>query len=219
MLDRPLRNNIGHDFPKFDCSCVPFGVLGLNIRARLLHERPNLRYSMQCGKYLRYNDERCLKSYRVLRDSCWRNKIKFWTFFPLYTNSEYCSFSGCYAVAKVFRIAQQQLNEQYFLLVYCEKNVRRLILSNFCIVYIVEISIFQVVAREKHWLLGTHITVLIQRIAQDKASLDPYSYKYQNMLRPLKLTLPYNRFSTNATVLLVSNCIPGLHQRPSNKGI
>ena len=66
--------------------------------------------------------------------------------------------------------------------------------------YIVEISIFQAVAKEKHWLLGTLITILIQGIAHDKASLDLYLYKYQNMLRPLKLTLRYTRFSTNATV-------------------
>ena len=29
-------------------------------------------------------------------------KIKFWTFFPQYTNKKYCSFSGCYAVAVAF---------------------------------------------------------------------------------------------------------------------
>ena len=42
-------------------------------------------------------------------------------------------------------------------------------------------SIFQAVAKEKHSLLGTLITILIQGIAQDEASLDPYSYKYLNM--------------------------------------
>ena len=51
-------------------------------------------------------------------------------------------------------------------------------------------------------MLGTLITILIQGIAHEKASLDPYSYKYQDMLRPLKLTLRYTRFSTNATVAL-----------------
>ena len=62
-----------------------------------------------------------------------------------------------------------------------------MILSNFCIVSIVEISIFQAVAKEKHWLLGTLITILIQGIAHDKASLDPYLYAYQDKLKPLKL--------------------------------
>ena len=75
-----------------------------------------------------------------------------------------------------------------------------MILSNFRIVYIVEISIFQAVAKEKHWLLRTLITILIQGIAHEEASLDPYLYAYQDMLRPLKLTLRYTRFSTNATV-------------------
>ena len=82
-------------------------------------------------------------------------------------------------------------------------------LSNFCIVYNIKISIFQEVAKEKHWLLGTFISILIQGIAHDKASLDPYSYKYQNMLRPLKLTLRYTRFSTDATVSL-ANYIQGI---------
>ena len=81
-------------------------------------------------------------------------------------------------------------------MVYCGKNVQNLILSNFCIVYIAEISIFQAIAKEKHWLLGTLIIILIQGVGHDKVSLDPNLYKYQDMLRPLKLT----RFSTNATV-------------------
>ena len=85
-------------------------------------------------------------------------------------------------------------------MVYCENNVQNLCLSNFCIVYIVEISIFQAVAKEKHWLLGTLITILFQGIAHDEASLDPHLYAYQDMLGPLKLTLHYTRFSTNATV-------------------
>ena len=85
-------------------------------------------------------------------------------------------------------------------MVYCGKNVQNLILSNFCIVHNVRISIFQAVAKEKHWLLGTLITILIQGIAHDEASLDPHLYAYQDMLRPLKLTLHYTRFSTNATV-------------------
>ena len=67
-------------------------------------------------------------------------------------------------------------------------------------VYNVKISIFQAVTKEKHWLLGTLITILIQGIAHDKASLDPYLYEYQDMLRHLKLILHYTRFSTNATV-------------------
>jgi len=46
----------------------------------------------------------------------------------------------------------------------------------------------------------TFKTILIQRIAYDKASLDPYLYKYRDMLRPIKLTLQYIRFSTNATL-------------------
>ena len=70
----------------------------------------------------------------------------------------------------------------------------------FSIVYIVEISISQAVAMEKHWLLGTLITILIQGIAHDEASLDPYLYKYQDMFRPLKLILRYTRFSTDAPV-------------------
>ena len=78
-----------------------------------------------------------------------------------------------------------------------------MILNNFCIVYIVEISIFQAVAKEKYWLLGTLITILIQGIAHDKVSLDLYLYEYQDMLRPLKLTLRYTRFFTNATVVKV----------------
>ena len=49
-------------------------------------------------------------------------------------------------------------------------------------------------------MLGTLITILIQGIAHDEASLDPYSYEYQDMLRHLKLILRYTRFSTNATV-------------------
>ncbi len=57
-------------------------------------------------------------------------------------------------------------------------------LSHFCIVCILEISIFQAVAKEKHWLLGTFITLLIQRIAHDLVSLDQYLYEYQDMLRP-----------------------------------
>ena len=68
------------------------------------------------------------------------------------------------------------------------------------IVSIVEISIFQAIAMEKHWLLGSLITILIQGIAQDEANLDPYSYKYLNMFKPQKLTLRYTRFSTDATV-------------------
>ena len=44
---------------------------------------------------------------------------------------------------------------------------------------------------EKYWLLGTLITILIQGIAHDEASLDPHLYAYQDMLRPLKLTLHY----------------------------
>ena len=75
-----------------------------------------------------------------------------------------------------------------------------MISSNFFIVHIVEISIFRAIAKEKHWLLGTLITILIQGIAHDEASLDPHLYAYQDMLRPLKLTLHYTRFSTNATV-------------------
>ncbi len=67
-------------------------------------------------------------------------------------------------------------------------------------VYIVEISIFQAVAKEKHWLLGTLTTILIQGITHNKANLDPYLYVYQDMLRPLKLTDRYTRFSINATV-------------------
>ena len=86
-------------------------------------------------------------------------------------------------------------------MVYCGKNVQNLVLCNFCIVYIIEISIFQAVAKEKHWLLGTLISILIQGIAHDEASLDPYLYEYQDMLTPLKLILRYTRFSTNATVL------------------
>ena len=85
-------------------------------------------------------------------------------------------------------------------MVYCGKNVQNLILSNFRIVYNVKISIFQAVAKEKHWLLGTLKTILIQGIAHDEASLDPYLYEYQDMLRHLKLILRYTRFSTNATV-------------------
>ena len=42
----------------------------------------------------------------------------------------------------------------------------------------------------------TLIIILIQGVGHDKVSLDPNLYKYQDMLRPLKLT----RFSTNATV-------------------
>ena len=64
----------------------------------------------------------------------------------------------------------------------------------------VKISIFLSVAKEKHWLLETLITILIQGIAHDEASLDPYLYKYQDRLKLLKLTLHYTRFSTNATV-------------------
>jgi len=88
-------------------------------------------------------------------------------------------------------------------LVYCGKNVQNLILSNFCIVCYVKISIFQAIAKEKHWLLGTLITILIQGIAHDEASLDPCLYKHQNILRHLKLILHYTRFSTNATVRYV----------------
>ena len=69
-----------------------------------------------------------------------------------------------------------------------EKNLQNLNLSN----YIVKI----LVLKEKHWLLGTLIIILIQGVGHDKVSLDPNLYKYQDMLRPLKLT----RFSTNATV-------------------
>ena len=69
-----------------------------------------------------------------------------------------------------------------------EKNLQNLNLSN----YIVKI----LVLKEKHWLLGTLIIILIQGVGHDKVSLDPNFYKYQDMLRPLKLT----RFSTNATV-------------------
>ena len=83
---------------------------------------------------------------------------------------------------------------------YSMEKVQNSILSNFCIVYIVEISIFQAIAKEKHWLLGTLITILIQGIAHDEASLYPYLQKYLKMLRPLKLTLYYIRFLTNATV-------------------
>ena len=85
-------------------------------------------------------------------------------------------------------------------MVYCGKNVQNLILSNFRIVYNVKISIFQAVAKEKHWLLGTLKTILIQGMAHDEASLDPYLYEYQDMLRHLKVILRYTRFSTNATV-------------------
>ena len=67
-------------------------------------------------------------------------------------------------------------------------------------IHIVEISIFQAIAKEKPWLPGTLITILIQGIAHNKVSLDPYSYKYQNMLGPPKLNLRYTRFFTNATV-------------------
>ena len=73
-----------------------------------------------------------------------------------------------------------------------EKNLQNLNLSN----YIVKI----LVLKEKHWLLGTLIIILIQGIAYDEASLDPYLYEYQDMLRHLKLILRYTRFSTNATV-------------------
>ena len=69
-----------------------------------------------------------------------------------------------------------------------EKNLQNLNLSN----YIIKI----LVLKEKHWLLGTLIIILIQGVGHDKVSLDPNLYKYQDMLRPLKLT----RFSTNATV-------------------
>ena len=61
-------------------------------------------------------------------------------------------------------------------MVYCGKNVQNLILSNFRIVYNVKISIFQAVAKEKHWLLGTLITIPIQRIAHDEMSLDLHLY-------------------------------------------
>ena len=99
------------------------------------------------------------------------NVLKFCTYF---SRRKYCLFNGCYAILNTLATAQQPLNEQYSLLVYCGKNVQNLILSKFCIVYIVEISIFQAVAKEKHWLLGTLITILIQGIAHDEASLDPY---------------------------------------------
>ena len=49
-------------------------------------------------------------------------------------------------------------------------------------------------------MLGTLKTILIQGIAHDETSLDPHLNAYQDMLRSLKLTLRYTRFSTNATV-------------------
>ena len=51
------------------------------------------------------------------------------------------------------------------------------------------------------------LTTPIQGIAHNKASLDPYSYKYQDMLRPLKLTLRNNRFFTNATIAISRFCV------------
>ena len=47
--------------------------------------------------------------------------------------------------------------------------------------------------------------ILIQGIAHNKLSLNIYLYVYFKMLRPLKLTLRYIRFSTNATVSIERN--------------